>query len=177
MADESKQHWLSRNRPPRVQITYDVETGGAIEKKEIPFVVGIMSDLSGAKNNADAAKALPKMKERKFVEIDRDNFNKVMASTKPQVSMLVTDMLGDPDPATGKRGDRKVELTFSHINDFKPERIVEMYDPLRALLDARRKLNDLLSKLEGNEELSKTLLEILHSDEQLKALEEATKGQ
>lgn len=173
MADESKQQWLSRNRPPRVQITYDVETGGAIEKKEIPMVVGIMSDLSGAKYNPDAGKALPKMKERKFVEIDRDNFNKVMASIKPAVSMKVADMIGDPKD-DGTRGVRQVDLAFSHINDFTPERIVDQYKDLRELLEARRKLNDLLGKLEGNDELSKTLLDILHSPEQLDALKTET---
>ncbi len=172
MADESKQHWLSRNRPPRVQITYDVETGGAIEKKEIPFVVGIMSDLTGAKYNPDAGKALPKMKERKFVEIDRDNFNKVMASIKPAVTMKVPDMIGDPKD-DGSRGVRQVDLVFSHINDFTPERVVEQYKDLRELLEARRKLNDLLGKLEGNDELSSTLLEILKSTEDLNALKAA----
>lgn len=172
MADESKQHWLSRNRPPRVQITYDVETGGAIEKKEIPFVVGIMSDLTGAKYNPDAGKALPKMKERKFVEIDRDNFNKVMASIKPAVTMKVPDMIGDPKP-DGSRGVRQVDLVFSHINDFTPERVVEQYKDLRELLEARRKLNDLLGKLEGNDELSSTLLEILKNTEDLNALKAA----
>jgi len=172
MADESKQHWLSRNRPPRVQITYDVETGGAIEKKEIPFVVGIMSDLTGAKYNPDAGKALPKMKERKFVEIDRDNFNKVMASIKPAVTMKVPDMIGDAKQ-DGSRGVRQVDLVFSHINDFTPERVVEQYKDLRELLEARRKLNDLLGKLEGNDELSSTLLEILKNTEDLNALKAA----
>jgi type VI secretion system protein ImpB len=164
MADESKQHWLDRNRPPRVQITYDVETGGATEKKEIPFVVGVLSDLSGT-----SKAPLPKLKDRKFVEIDRDNFNTVLAAIKPEVSCLVDDKLSD------NGGKLKVELTFSHINDFTPERVVDQFEPLRKLLEARTRLNDLLGKLEGNDELSAALKQILDSEEQLKAIQEATK--
>jgi len=164
MADESKQHWLDRNRPPRVQITYDVETGGASEKKEIPMVVGIMSDLSGTSQTP-----LPKLKDRKFVEIDRDNFNMVMAAIKPEVSTTVADKI------KGGNSVRKVDLSFSHINDFTPERVVETYQPLKDLLDARTRLNDLLGKLEGNDELSLVLKQILESDAQLKAIQDAVK--
>lgn len=169
MADESKQHWLDRNRPPRVQITYDVETGGASEKKEIPFVVGVLSDLSGATPKTGLNE---KLKDRKFVEIDRDNFNSVLASVKPSVQLKeVPNMMTDELDSDGKRKQlAPIDLSFSHINDFKPERIVEMYEPLRKLLEARTKLNDLLGKLEGNDGLSDDLRAILNSQAQLDAL-------
>jgi type VI secretion system protein ImpB len=155
---------LDRNRPPRVQITYDVETGGAAEKKELPMVVGILSDLSGT-----SKAPLPKLKDRKFVEIDRDNFNTVLAAIKPEVSVTVADRIKGGDSV------RKVDLVFSHINDFTPERIVDMYQPLKDLLDARTRLNDLLGKLEGNDELSLVLKQILEGDAQMKAIQDAVK--
>jgi type VI secretion system protein ImpB len=155
---ESKQHWLDRNRPPRVQITYDVEKGNAIEKKEIPFVVGVMADLSAASQTA-----LPKLKERKFVEIDRDNFNTVLASTKPEVKCTVKNEL------TGT-GALAVELAFTHMDDFRPERLVERVEPLRKLLRARERLNDLLAKLEGNDELSAALKEVIANTEALQKI-------
>jgi type VI secretion system protein ImpB len=157
---ESKQHWLDRNRPPRVQITYDVEIGNAIEKKEIPFVVGVLSDLSGT-----SKEPLPKLKDRKFVEIDRDNINDVLAAVKPEASCLVENKL------TGE-GKLKVALTFSHLDDFRPEQIVERVEPLRKLLRARERLNDLLAKLEGNDELNATLKRILESVDMAKALKD-----
>lgn len=156
MAD-SQQKWLGRNRPPRVQITYDVETGGAIEKKEIPMVVGVMSDLSGT-----SKEPLPKVKDRKFVEIDRDNFNDVLASAKPEVTAIVDNKL------TGS-GKLAVTLKIRHMDDFRPERIVEQVEPLRKLLAARTRLNDLLSKLEGNDDLDAALK---REAEQLKKIKE-----
>jgi len=160
---ESKQHWLDRNRPPRVQITYDVEKGNAVEKKEIPFVVGVMSDLSGQ------APVPTKLKERKFVEVDNDNFNDVLASTKPEVSCLVDNKL------TGE-GKLKVSLTFTSMSDFRPEQIVNRVEPLRKLLEARQKLNDLLAKLEGNEELSAALQQVVKNTEALQKIKETTGG-
>lgn len=160
---ESKQHWLDRNRPPRVQITYDVEKGNAVEKKEIPFVVGVMSDLSGQ------AQVPTKLKDRKFVEIDNDNFNDVLAGAKPEVSCLVDNKL------TGE-GKLKVSLTFTHINDFRPEQIVNRVEPLRKLLEARQKLNDLLAKLEGNEELSAALQQVIKNTEALQKIKDTTGG-
>ncbi|EYF02864.1 type VI secretion system contractile sheath small subunit [Chondromyces apiculatus] len=158
---ESKQHWLSRNRPPRVQITYDVEIGNATEKKEIPFVVGIMSDLSGT---SEAPR--PKLKDRKFVEIDRDNFNEVMTAVKPEVTCLVDDKLTD------RGGKLKVNLSFSHIDDFRPERIVERVEPLRELLRARERLNDLLAKLEGNDDLNTLLKQVVEDTSRLQTLKQ-----
>jgi len=161
---ESKQHWLDRNRPPRVQITYDVETGGAIEKKEIPFVVGVMSDLSGTSQTP-----LPKLKDRKFVEIDRDSLNDVLAAIKPEVTCLVDNKL------TGD-GKLKVSLEFKHMDDFRPERIVERVEPLQKLLRAREKLNDLLAKLEGNDELNAALKRVGKDEAQLKAIKAEVEG-
>jgi type VI secretion system protein ImpB len=163
---ESKQHWLDRNRPPRVQITYDVETGGAIEKKEIPFVVGVMSDLG-----QNPQEPLPKLKDRKFVEVDRDNFNDVLASTKPEVAMSVADELKGA-------GKVRVTLSFTHMDDFRPERVVERVPDLRRLLRARERLNDLLAKLEGNDQLSAALKEVAESTDALQKIkDEVAKGE
>jgi type VI secretion system protein ImpB len=166
---ESNQHWLDRNRPPRVQITYDVETGNAIEKKEIPFVVGVLSDLS-----AGSKTPLPKLKERKFVEIDRDNFNDVLASVKPEATVKVKNEL--TDDATKQLVET---LIFTHIDDFRPERIVERVKPLAELLRARERLNDLLAKLEGNDELSSALRQVIANTEALSKVNDdykASKG-
>lgn len=152
---ESKQHWLDRNRPPRVQITYDVETGGAVEQKEIPFVVGVMSDLSG--DNTQTTK----LKERKFVQIDRDNFNQVLASAAPRVKFEVPNKLG------GASENLAVDLGFENIEDFRPEEIVQNVSQLKHLFEARQRLNDLLAKLEGNDELNKALLELIGDDKKL----------
>lgn len=157
---ESKQHWLDRNRPPRVQITYDVETGGAIEKKEIPFVVGVMSDLG-----SNPQTPLPKLKDRKFVEIDRDNFNDVLASTNPEIKVSVADELKGA-------GTVAITLNFTHMDDFRPERIVERVADLRKLLRARERLNDLLAKLEGNDQLSAALKEIAESTDALQKIKD-----
>jgi len=145
---ESKQHWLDRNRPPRVQITYDVETGGAVEKKEIPFVVGVLSDLSGDN------KPKTVLKERKFVEIDRDNFNHVMSSIAPTLKYAVPNRLGGS-------GTLAVDLSFGNMERFRPEQVVHHVPELRHLYEARTRLNDLLAKLEGNDALNKALFEVI----------------
>jgi type VI secretion system protein ImpB len=131
---ESIQHKLDRVRPPRVQITYDVEIGDAIEKKELPFVVGVMADLS-----AKPVEALPKLKERKFVETDRDNFNDVLSSAKPRLAFRVPNRLQDDD---------------SQLKQVKP---------LASLFEARLKLRDLLAKLDGNDELDALLRNVIAS--------------
>ncbi|APR80231.1 Hypothetical protein A7982_05578 [Minicystis rosea] len=146
-----------------MQITYDVETGGAIEKKEIPFVVGVMSDLSG--DNTPTTK----LKERKFVQIDRDNFNQVLGSIAPKVTFEVPNKLG------GAQANLKVELAFSNIEDFRPEQIVQHVDELRHLYEARQRLNDLLAKLEGNDELNKALLDLIGDDKKLAAVHDESK--
>src|SRR2546428_13541079 len=116
---ESLQHKLDRVRPPRVQITYDVETGGAIQKKELPFVVGVLADLSGK-----PAESLPKLKERKFVEIDRDNFNDVLASARPRLAFQVNNVLGGG--AEKLHGGR----SFPKKGDFRPPAFHHRGSPL-----------------------------------------------
>jgi type VI secretion system protein ImpB len=150
---ESLQHVLSRVRPPRVQITYDVEIGGAIEKKELPFVVGILADLSGV-----PSEPLPKLKERKFVEIDRDNFNDVMGSIAPRLPIRVKNRLKPED------GDMlNVELTFKRMDDFNPANLVEQVPLLRKLYEGRQRLRDLLTKLDGNDELDALLRQVVEN--------------
>jgi type VI secretion system protein ImpB len=164
MAD-SLQKWVGRNRPPRVQITYDVELGDAIEKKELPMVVGILADLSG-----QPATPLPKMKERRLVEIDRDNFNEIMGKISPRLDLSV------PDTMKGE-GNIKVELNFKEFDDFHPEAIVNQVPRLAKLLEARQQLRDLLAKLDGNDELDSLLKDILQNTEDLKKVQsEANAG-
>lgn len=158
---ESTQHKLDRIRPPRVQITYDVEIGGAIQKKELPFLVGILADLSG-----QPAEALPKLKDRKFVEIDRDNFNDVMASIAPRVTASVDNKL------TGE-GKTNVELNFHNIDDFSPVSVIRQVDSLRKLFEARQRLSDLLAKLDGNDTLDSLLREVAGNQDGLKQLQAA----
>jgi type VI secretion system protein ImpB len=155
---ESLQKWMGRNRPPRVQITYDVEIGDAVEKKELPLVVGLMADLSG-----QPATPLPKLKERRFVEVDRDNFNEVMTKISPRLDLSV------PDTFKGE-GNLKVELTFNDFDQFHPEAIARQVPRLAKLLEARQQLRDLLGKLDGNDELDALLENILKNTEDLKAL-------
>ena len=169
---ESKQHWLDRNRPPRVQITYDVEIGNALEKKEIPFVVGVMSDLSG---DSDISPA--KVKDRKFIEIDRDNFNEVMAKVGPTAkNVTVDDKITKTEDGKLKGGKIAFTLAFHQMDDFRPEALVQQIDPLRKLLEARVRLNDLLAKLQGNDELNVKLFEIVASDDKLSAISKETSG-
>ncbi|MBB3258382.1 type VI secretion system protein ImpB [Paraburkholderia bannensis] len=151
---DSTQHWFERNRPPRVQITYDVETGNAIEKKELPLVVGVMADLSGNKT-------LPKMTERRFVDIDRDNFNDVMKSISPRLALQVDNTLA----TDGSK--MNVELNFKNIDDFDPVALVQQIAPLKQLYDARLRLRDLLTKLDGNDELDKLLQDVVHNTQGL----------
>ena len=160
MAD-SLQKWVGRNRPPRVQITYDVEIGDAIEKKELPLVVGLMADLSG-----QPMTPLAKLKDRRFVEVDRDNFNEVMGKIAPRLDISV------PDTLKGE-GNLKVELNFREFDHFHPESIVKQIPRLNRLLEARQQLRDLLGKLDGNDELDALLENILQNTEELKTLKEA----
>ncbi|HEX7241689.1 MAG TPA: type VI secretion system contractile sheath small subunit [Longimicrobiaceae bacterium] len=152
---ESIQHKLDRVRRPRVQITYDVETGGAIVKKELPFVAGIMADLSGKQEEGPRP-----LKERKFVQIDRDNLDDVMKSIGPRVDFTVDNLL-TPDDAEDKL---KVVLKFNKMEDFDPVRVVEQIPQLKALLDARQRLSDLITKLDGNDALNTQLREVIGTD-------------
>jgi type VI secretion system protein ImpB len=153
---ESTQQILSRVRPPRVQITYDVEIGGAIEKKQLPFIVGVIADLSG-----QPAEPLPKVKDRKFVEIDRDNFDDVLAAATPRLAFRVPNKL-KPDA----NEMLNVELKFKSMDDFGPVAVVQQIEPLRKLYEARNRLRDLLTKLDGNDELDAILREVVASTEE-----------
>lgn len=163
MADNTQKK-LTRVRPPRVQITYDVETSGAIQKKELPFVVGVMSDLAG-----NPKEPLPDMKKRKFTEIDRDNFDKVMNSIKPRVVTNVENKLQDNGTAFN------VDLEFKSMEDFRPEVIANKVEPVKQLLDLRQKLVEMVAKLDGNNALYEQLEGILSNTEQLQRLAEETK--
>jgi len=156
MARESTQHKLDRVRPPRVHITYDVEIGDAIEMKELPFVLGVLSDLSGKPDEA-----LPRLRDRKFVDIDRDNFSDVMKGSKPRLAFKVDNKLTNDDSKMG------VELRFNNMDDFEPEQVVNQVEPLRKLLEVRRQLSDLLAKTDGNDKLVDRLQEIISNTELL----------
>lgn len=158
---ESLQHKLDRVRSPRVHITYDVEIGGAIQMKEIPFVVGVVGDFSGK-----PAEPFPKVKERKYIEIDRDNFNNVLAGMKPRLAFKVDNKLTQEDTKVG------VELKFESLDDFHPENVAVQIEPLRKLVEARRKLSDLLSKLDGNDKLDELLQNVITSADSLQKLGE-----
>lgn len=156
---ESTQHKLDRVRAPRVQITYDVETDGAIEMKELPFVVGVLSDLSGKPEEP-----LPRLKDRKFVEIDRDNFDAVMAGMKPRLAHRVDNKLTNDDTKLA------VELRFNRLEDFEPEQVAKQVEPLRRLLETRTQLAALLAKTDGNDRLADKLQEIITNTELLKKM-------
>lgn len=186
---ESIQHKLDRVRPPRVQITYDVEIGDAIVMKELPFVVGILADLSGMPDKelpdrpdpssrngkrlpAEGPKELPPLRERKYVSIDRDNFNDVMKSTGPRLAFTVGALTVEPGEGdggkwriapkkdeAGKEEVLPVAVEFRNMDDFNPINVVMQVEPLRRLFEARTRLADLLTKLEGNEKLDRKLTE------------------
>ncbi|MCU0572172.1 MAG: type VI secretion system contractile sheath small subunit [Syntrophobacteraceae bacterium] len=156
---ESLQHKIDRVRAPRVHITYDVEIGDAIEMKEIPFVVGVLADLSGKPDEP-----LPKVKDRKFIEIDRDNFDKVLEGMKARVAFRVDNKLTDDDTKLA------VDLRFRSMDDFHPEAVVRQVEPLRKLLEARRRLSDLLNKLDGNDRLDELLQNVIASTDALQQL-------
>jgi type VI secretion system protein ImpB len=156
---DSIQHKLDRIRPPRVQITYDVEIGDAIEQKEIPFVAGVLSDLSGKPE-----KPLGPLKERKYVEVDRDNFDSVLEGMNPRLSYRVDNKIEDDDTSVG------VELKFTSLEDFHPEKVAEQVEPIRKLVEARKKLYNLMAKLDGNDKLDELLQDVITSTEKLEAI-------
>lgn len=156
---ESLQHKLSRVRRPRVHITYDVETNGAMQKVELPFVVGVMADLSGQPSNP-----LPNLKERKFTNIDRDNFNDVLAKSAPRLALRVDNKLTDA------AGQMNVELNFKNMDDFDPDKVAQQVGPLKELLDMRHNLSQLLTKMEGNDKLEQMLSDILSNTEKAMTL-------
>ncbi len=156
---ESLQHKLDRVRRPRVQITYDVETGGAMEKKELPFVVGAMADLSGMPSGPQKA-----LRDRKFVPIDRDNFNDVLEKAAPRLAFKVNNTLSGDDSKL------PVELNFKSMDDFEPAKVAEQVPALKELLDMRGSLSELLGKMEGNDKLDQLLADVLANSENAKSL-------
>ncbi|HDY6080688.1 type VI secretion system contractile sheath small subunit [Pseudomonas aeruginosa] len=159
---ESTQHKLDRVRPPRVQITYDVEIGNAIEKKELPLVVGILADLSGKPDTPPV-----KLVERRFVDIDRDNFNEILSSISPRATLQVDNTISGDDSKLN------VELRFNHIEDFDPVNLVKQVVPLRRLFEARQRLRDLLTKLDGNDDLDQLLQDVVANTEGLQEIKAA----
>ncbi|QNB10066.1 type VI secretion system contractile sheath small subunit [Herbaspirillum frisingense] len=160
---ESTQKKLQRVRPPRVQMTYDVEIGDAIEKKELAFVTGVIGDFSG---NSEVPQ--PRLKDRKFVNIDSDNFDEVMKGLEPRAVYRVANEL------SGAGGEFAVELKFRSMEDFRPESVVQQVEPLRKLLEARTKLADLRNKIAGNDKLEDILNDVLSSTEKLAELSKQT---
>jgi type VI secretion system protein ImpB len=156
---ESLQHKLDRVRRPRVQITYDVETGGAMKKVELPFVVGVLADLSG-----QPKQPLRPLKERKAVLIDRDNFNDVLARSGARLALRVKNRITDPKTKLA------VELHFKHMDDFEPARVAEQIEPLRKLLEMRAELTQLLNRMEGNDKLEQLLAQVLANTEKAAAV-------
>jgi type VI secretion system protein ImpB len=156
MARESTQHKLDRVRSPRVQITYDVEVGDAIELKELPFVMGVLGDLTGQpKTPLDA------LKERKFVEINPDNFDTVLKGMEPHLAYSVANKLSD----MGDGAQIKVDLTFESLEDFEPVNVARQVGPLRELLELRTRLSDLRGTLQGNDKLDEMLLAAVSNTE------------
>jgi type VI secretion system protein ImpB len=149
---QSTQHKLDRVRPPRVHITYDVEVGGAIELKELPFVVGVLGDFSGKPEQS-----LGRLRDRKFVEIDRDNFDQVLAGMEPRLAYRVDNKLTDSNTQMA------VELKFNALEDFEPDQLVQQVEPLRKMVEARRRLSDLLSKMDGNDRLEELLQDVIQN--------------
>lgn len=150
---------LSRVRKPRVHITYEVETEGAVVEKELPFVVGVLGDFSG-----DPTSPLKPLKDRKFVQIDRDNFDDIMARMTPGASFKVENKLQNDGSEIG------VDLKFQKMADFEPARVVEQVEPLQKLMETRNKLRDLLAKADRSEELESLLERVLRNSDDLGAL-------
>jgi len=157
MPKESLQKKVGRVRPPRVHITYDVQVGDAIEKRDLPFVVGVLADLSGMPE-----KPLPPVSKRKFVSIDRDNVNDVMKKIGPRLAFKVPNRLNEDDTKLN------VELRFESMDDFQPARVAQQITPLRKLLELRNSLANLRSSLIGNEKLESLLQEMIQNQELLR---------
>ena len=152
---------LNRVRKPRVHITYDVETEGAQIERELPFVVGVMGDFSG-----DPTSPLRPMADRKFIQIDRDNFNDVMANMNPGLKLRVDNKLSE------EGGQMAVDLKFNSLDDFEPARVAAQVPALRALMETRAKLRDLASKVDRSEELEGLLEQVLKNENELKSLQD-----
>ena len=156
---ESVQKKLQRIRPPRVQLTYDVEVGDGKEVKELPFVIGVLGDFSAA---SELEKT--KLKDKKFINVDLDNIDEVMQSLAPRANFQVENTLTEED------GRMAVDLTFNSMQDFRPENVVQQVDPLRKLVEARERLTDLRNKISNNERLEDLLDEVLQNTDQVRRL-------
>src|SRR5713226_2669971 len=162
MAKQSTQHKLDRVRPPRVHVTYDVEVGDAIELKELPFVMGVLGDFTG-----QPTEPLPRLRDRKFVEVNPDNFDSVLEGMKPHLSFSVENKLSeDSDPT-----QLKVDLHFKSMDDFEPENVARQVKPLSELLDLRTKLSDMRGSLQGNDKLEELLLDAVGDQSKLDKLD------
>lgn len=158
MTTQSGQKFIKQNRAPRVQIEYDVELGGAQKKIDLPFVVGVMADLSG-----NPEEALPEVSSRKFLEVDVDNFDKRMKAAKPRVAIKV------PNTLTSEGGQLAVELTFENMDDFTPARIAEKVEPLRKLLEQRKELEALKARIDGKAKVEDALDKLISDRNALKS--------
>ena len=163
MAKASTQHKLDRVRPPRVHVTYDVEVGDAIEIKELPFVMGVLGDFTG-----QPTEPLPRLKDRKFVEVNPDNFDSVLEGMKPHLSFAVENKLSEGADAP----QLKVDLHFRSLDDFDPDKVARQVKPLRELLDLRTRLSDLRGSLQGNDKLEEVLLSTVGDSDKLSKLKD-----
>lgn len=163
MANESSQKFIARNRAPRVQIEYDVEIYGAEKTVQLPFVMGVFSDLSGK-----PAEPLPPVAERKFLEIDVDNFDDRLKSMKPRVAFDVPNTLTD-------QGNLGIDITFESMDDFTPAAIARKVEPLRKLLEARSQLSNLLTYMDGKTGAEELIARLLADPALLQALGSAPK--
>jgi len=164
MAREGTQKKLERVRPPRVNISYDVETGGAVEKKELPFLMGVLADLTG-----NPAEALPRLKDRKFVEINPDNFDAVLKSTKPRVNFTVANKLQEGG------GKIAVDMTFESMDDFSPAAVAQKVEGLKQLLEARQQLANLVTYMDGKTGAEELIAKVIKDPALLKSLADARK--
>lgn len=156
---ESIHEKLKRVRKPRVHITYDVETEGAVVQKELPFVVGVMGDFSG-----DPTQPLKPLRDRKFIQIDRDNFNDIMSRMTPGLNLKVDNTL------LGDGSEISAQLQFNSLEDFEPANVARQVEPLRKLLETRDKLRDLLTKIDRSQDLENVLEQVLENTDKLKEL-------
>ena len=163
MAKPSSQKFIARNRAPRVQIEYDVEVYGAQKKVQIPFVMGVLADLTG-----DAKEPLPGVEERKFVGIDVDNFDERMKSMKPRVAISV------PNTLTGE-GNMQVDITFESMDDFSPAAVARKVDALNKLLEARTQLSNLITYMDGKAGAEDLIAKALNDPALLKSLADQAK--
>lgn len=152
---------LSRVRKPRVHITYDVDTGDAMEKRELPFVMGVLGDFSGQPTTK-----LPPLRDRKFVQIDRDNINEVLKKMTPGLNLRVENTLA------GDGSELGVQLKFESMDDFEPARVADQIEPLKKLVETRNQLRDLLAKVDVSSDLEETLEEVLKNTENVAKLAE-----